>query len=258
MTETLFSAYRKDVNKHCKYLSQELFNHFLHISLQYNYVYTVTPKAACSTIKSTLQKIELGEDKVTNSFSHGLHNRFYSPLLTPSQVGGFERFLDKNNPFKFCFVRNPYTRLLSAYLDKFIISQDIAIVNNILETLNLPKCDETTFPNISFATFIYAVEQQDIAKMNAHWRIQYYQTFQDTIEYTFIGRFENFESDFSYVLSKLIPNYSSYYSVEQSHRTNANELLQKYYTPELIEIVQDKFAIDFEYFNYSKNIEDYI
>ena len=92
-------------------------NYAANVSLKHKYVYIETPKVACSTIKLTLQRLELGDDTFNPSFDD-VHDRSFSPLLSLHSISEFEEVLEGDDYFRFCFARNPYVRTLSAYLDK--------------------------------------------------------------------------------------------------------------------------------------------
>jgi len=244
------NKYQEKLKHHCKNVPFRNFDYAINISLKYKYIFAETPKVACSGIKTILQKIEMNNPKLYWENFEDIHNRELSPLKKPSEVENFDLLIKDKNYFKFCFVRNPYDRLLSAYLDKIIRGrpQKRAIL------LHLGKDKDNLNQYISFEEFVTAVCEQDILKMNPHWRIQYYQTFQDTIKYDFIGKLENYNKDIQYVLSKIVNNFSQYISDERRHATKANTLINKYYTPKIIKMVQKKYAIDFEYFKYSINL----
>ena len=108
--------------------------------------------------------------------------------------------------------------------------------------------------DVSFQEFVEVVCAQEISQMNPHWRTQYYQTFQDLIEYDFIGRLESFDRDCNHVFSKIKNDYASYYRSERRHATNSDELLGRYYNHHLQNMVFEKFKIDFEYFEYDEEI----
>jgi len=82
-----------------------------------------------------------------------IHKREFSPLIKPSQVGNFDKFLNRNKLFKFCFVRNPYTRLLSAYFEKIKLgkSQKCSIL------LHMGKYPYNLNTEISFSEFVHVV-----------------------------------------------------------------------------------------------------
>ncbi len=242
--------FKKMVSKYCKYISAQGFNYSINISNKYNYMFVETPKVACSTIKVTLQRMELETTELFNK--RNIHKREFSPLIKPSQVGNFDKFLNRKKLFKFCFVRNPYTRLLSAYLEKIKLGKNQK--RSIL--LHMGKYPYNLNTEISFSEFVHVVCEQSIISMDNHWRIQYYQTFQDHINYDFCGKLENFDQDIKTVLSKINKNYSKYMLSRRTHSTEANNLLEQYYCSELIKKVQEKYAKDFEYFNYSFEFRD--
>lgn len=238
--------YLKKIQKHLKHISRDEFEYDIHISLRYKYIYVETPKVGCSTIKDTLQRIELDYPELIRDDFEDIHRRGFSPLLCPSQTCDFDRLLQNPEYFSFCFVRNPYTRLLSGYLDKIVKSKSHK--KNILVALD--KDPEDLSKEITFQEFVDVVCDLSVSQMDPHWRMQYYQTFQDSINYDFIGRMENFENDCVKVFSRIKNNYSDYYRPEIRHATNSEDFLKKYYTTSIQKKVFDKFEIDFEHFNY--------
>lgn len=103
---------------------------------------------------------------------------------------------------------------------------------------------------VTFQEFVDVIIQQPVMYMDHHWRIQYYQTFQSSIEYDFVGRFEQFDQDFRKVMDRLKVDANLYYDEERRHATKAADFLQSYYTADIVEKVYRKYQIDFEYFGY--------
>lgn len=248
----LRADFETEIGKYCKYIQPSTFEYSINISLKYKYMYVETPKTGCSSIKTLLQRMELESPTFYRSEFEDIHNRNFSPLLKPHQVGSFDEFLARSDIVKFCFVRNPFTRLLSAYLDK--IEQSKFQKRQIL--MHLGKDASRTNEPISFEEFVNAVCEQPIVNMDAHWRVQYYQTFQDSIGYDFIGRFEFFDRDISTIMMNINPDFNKYMTKELRHSTKATELLDKYYTPSLVEKVKSKYLKDFKFFNYSDELGD--
>lgn len=232
--------------KYCKYIPVQNFEYAVNVSVKYNYLYVETPKVCCSTIKSVLQRLELNDPEFYRADFEDIHNRAFSPLLKPSQLGDLERFLDNNQPFRFCFSRNPYSRLLSAYLDK--IETNRPQKRNIL--LQLGKDGEALEEKVSFEDFVVAVCEQPVFFMDAHWRVQYYQTFQERMRYDFFGKMERFADDFSNVLSVLGVDESRFLVSERRHAHGADDLVREFFTPKLAKLVSDKYAKDFAFFGY--------
>ena len=234
--------------KHLEFVPFQTFNYSINISLQYRYIFVETPKVCCSTIKLNLQRLETGLPDSIWPQEMDIHDRSFSPLLSPRQVHNFDALLDSGSLFKFCFVRDPYTRLLSCYLDK--IAGNRPPKHSILNTLGLEKDDLSI--DISFAEFVDAINSQPIIEMNPHWRPQYYQTFQNTLEYDFIGRYENFARDFKYILATISPQGKAHHPRNETrHKTGANQLLDQYYTPEILDKVNRIFEVDFTAFEYA-------
>lgn len=229
------------------------FDYSTNISLKYKYLYVETPKVACSTIKSCLQKMELEDENFYREDFEAIHKREFSPLLKASQAGNLNNLINNSNVFKFCFVRNPYTRLLSAYLDKIVKCKPAKA--NILKAMGYNSSD-LNIP-ISFDEYITTIYSQSIAEMDPHWRIQYFQTCQESIPFDYIGRLESFNKDFIQILSTLLnTNPSLYFTTEQRHSTNSKNLLSNYYTPPLKAMIAEKYSVDFTYFNYPQTLPD--
>jgi hypothetical protein len=207
-------------------------------------MYVETPKVGCSTIKSLLIRAELDYDFEFSDLDH-IHERNLSPLLNPRQVGNFSEFI-KKDMFKFCFVRNPYSRLLSSYLDQVVNAKHYKISTRGVRELGIgPEGRCITFPE-----FVEAVMQQSIDRMDAHWRLQYYQTFQDSLSYDFIGRLERFSEDMRFVCGKIGIDFDKWCRGVVAHATNADNRLDEFYDQRLRDLVYSKYRTDFEHFGY--------
>jgi len=162
------------------------------------------------------------------------------------QLPEFEKNLEGNDFLKFCFVRNPYARFLSCYLDKIINPTNFRKI--VLKKMGL---DENNLDyNISFDEFISVVEQQNPLEMDYHWRPQTLLTCQNKINYDFIGRMETFSEDFDKIGNKLSPQFDKYYTSEVRHRTDANKQQEQYYTNDLYARVYSIYKDDFDQFSY--------
>jgi hypothetical protein len=228
----------------------ESLNYATHISLKHKYIFIETPKVACSTIKISLQRLELEKESFNRDRFEDVHVREFSPLLQLTQLPDFEEYLERNDFFKFCFVRNPYSRLLSCYLDKILNPTVFKEKESVLAFMGL-NINDIDYP-ISFGDFVSVIEKQSLLEMDYHWRPQTYLTCQSTIKYDFIGKLENFENDFNHASKYISPELDKYYSPEVRHQTGANKRLQKYYDDDLFERVYNIYEVDFVNFSYTK------
>jgi Sulfotransferase family len=222
------------------------FIYSVNISLAHRYVYVETPKAGCSTLKSLLIRAELDQDFQFMDDEH-VHRRDRSPLLNPRQVGDFAEFMQQSL-FKFCFVRDPYSRLLSNYLDK--IANPAARRDRMFQQIARQLGIDAETGQVTFSQFVEAVAQQPVEVMDPHWRTQYYQTFQQSFRYDFTGRFETFAADLRLVCDRIGVDFDRWYRREAVHATNASARIDEFYTEELRELVYSKYRIDFEHFGY--------
>jgi Sulfotransferase family len=234
------------------------FEYSIHISERNSYIYVETPKVACSSIKATLQAIEAqtaGLEPPSRDMA-AIHNKKLSPLLSPSDVG-LERFgemLNDRRVFKFCFVRNPYTRVLSAFLSK-MSWKDGKYRQTIAAILNRAINDE-----IDFEAFLTALDRQSVYEMDPHWRIQTEQLFWGQVQYDYVGRFENFDRDWQHVLDRIgVPlpqeEVRSEAAPMRGRKTSASDRLKKFYSSDsVLQLVQRIYQRDFETFEYSTEL----
>ncbi len=250
----LVENFTREVAKYCEHVPIHNFDYSINISLKHKYMFVETPKAGCSTIKSILQKMELDRPDFVRSEARDLHYREFSPLLRPAQVGSFNTFMARNDIFKFCFTRNPYSRLLSAYLEK--ICQNKPPKQNILQHLGYDPNDIQRA--IAFPEFVDGVCSQAPIQMNPHWRIQYFQTFRAHIDYDFVGTVENFSEDLAKALARIRPDYADFVADETRHATGSTNKLNEHFTPGMIDKVRHTFALDFEHFGHEADFDRFV
>lgn len=231
-------------------------NYHIHISLQNSYIFVEVPKVACSTLKRLLQEIEArtAGTPIPAPDMATIHNKRLSSLLSPAEVGWekFEQLLNDRSIFKFCFVRNPYSRLLSAYLSK-LRWREGKYFQQVSQMLGVES------DTISFEQFVQAIEMQRSIEMDPHWRIQTDQIFDSLIAYDFIGRFETLSQDIEAIVQRIAPpSIQPQLQIEHSgsHRsgraTNANAKLQAFYRDTSVrERVKQIYSVDFTKFDYS-------
>lgn len=248
----IWSDFYKRLDKFTKgNTSSESLNYATHVSLKHKYIYVETPKVACSTIKISLQRLELEMQNLNREEFEDVHIRDFSPLLHLTQLPNFEDYLRSEDYFKFCFVRNPYQRLLSCYLDKIINPISFKEKENILFSMGL-ETDQNNH-NITFNDFVSVIEKQTLLEMDYHWRPQTFLTCQSSINYDFVGKLETFDDDFKEVADNISLDLLEYYLPEVRHQTNSKKLLQNYYDDDLFERVYNIYKVDFLNFSYDKN-----
>ena len=215
------------------------------------------PKTARSYISSTLckyygftQYLHPCED---HELKYGKHSKLDVACLFFNKIDGIYKYyknsksLNKlmnmdeekwNTYFKFCFVRNPYDRIVSGF---FYIQQ--------LKPPSFLKDYEKTF--IPFNEYIKNPEKNNYVANH----IYIPQTFHiidenNKIAMDFIGKYENLENDFIIILKKL--NFEIIHTPQIVNKSNHSDYLNYIKDKETIDIIDLFYEKDFELLNYEK------
>ncbi len=192
-----------------------------------NSIYLNNPKAACSTVKIRLVNIEniFGHTDININNGQELHD-CNLPIFAHS-VKDFIRA----KSYIFTFVRNPFTRILSTYLDK--MKKNVPEKRYFCHLCGIPN--DTQF---GFLFFLRNICRFSDILDNPHWRCQTVNILHDLMPINFIGTVENFENSAQNLSWK-------------NHSTGAADKLQEYITEEASSMIIKKYYRDFYNFNYS-------
>lgn len=196
-------------------------------------VYLVNSKAACSSIKKSL----LGA--ANNDFN----DNNYGEIHKESKKLGFVVNNINNNQkvfYGFTFVRNPFERLVSLYINKF---EDIEKIEKI--GFEYAKYLGGIFDeNISFSTFIDVVSTIPDRLSERHFISQHYLISNSALDMDFIGKMESINDDYQLVAQKYgLP------SLPHKNKSASYEY-KSYYTKELLEKVYHRYEKDILNFGY--------
>lgn len=177
----------------------------------------VQPKHAKSKIKSRILKVETNYQKFAF--------REHSPISQAKNIMPKSLY---ESYFKFAFVRNPYTRLVSAY--EFIKRHP-----------GHPRYKKV----IKMDFYEYILYQSK--RFDAH-QINMLTDKNGILQMDFIGRFENLHKDWAYICNKLKLD-----NAELSHRKKASPVnYSDYYNDENKALVAKLWKKDFEAFGYNR------
>lgn len=195
------------------------------LDLQLGFFCNRVPKAANSTVVTNLARLKSGVDVP----SKRAKKLFDTPAqLSRSQLAQFETL------FKFTVVRNPYTRTLSAYLDK--IAREV------------PPKD----PQAGFAAFVESLARGKLHD-NAHWAPQHALMLIPVAHFDFVGKVERLEQDWATIQARLRPDLPVTMTSMLSNQTGANDKLRQYYDTPQIRAIQHLYAEDFDVFCYERD-----
>lgn len=218
------------------------------ISLKHSYIYFAIGKVANSSIKYYLQSVEYEGTpfKVVN-----VHNRHLSPLLSPYQLvhGDWELLLGRPDIRKFALVRNPYSRLLSCYLDRMKDAKSMAYKN-------VKKWTGVSPEKLSFSNFLEIIAQQKPHEMDSHWRPQVFETYYDVIEMSQVFYFENLPESLHNISNFLFNSVKPVFCEAENKSPsliNAQKKLDEYYIPKVVDQAFQIYTRDFKVFGYNED-----
>lgn len=208
----------------------------LHVSPRYKVAYVNNAKVACSSIKLALQRAELDDPSYEPQTS--VHDSDASPLLTGRKLTAETWRGALDGCYVFTFVRSPWARLRSAWLNKIVTGQK---GGKFREKVGF-AADEVP----SFEAFVHALGGQEPSKMDAHWRPQWINISHDVIEFDFIGRLETVKDDWAGVAARtgLPPN------LPRAGKRTVHDSRDTTYSAAMVAVVRDIYAEDLSRFDY--------
>lgn len=180
--------------------------------------------------------------------------------------------------FRFTFVRNPWSRLVSAFVNKFITLTDhgTLLIDEFRErtAAHLPAPQKSYFgllddwyDRFTFHNFVDFLGDCDLSTVDLHWRPQ--TEFLAGTEFDFIGRIERLEQDFAVIRERIgvqtplrLANVTTYRPYAAAPVCVADWPLARlrqgpvphyraFFTPDLVEKVARLYAADVERFGYA-------
>ena len=218
-------------------------------------IYLCVPKSASSRIKLSLSAL-LGRNLLT---AEAVHKRRLSGLKAPHHVGlsRFYQLATDAGTLRFSFVRNPYARLVSCWVNKFrnkplitgdpFIDQYLAVRSDFDRSLPAGRSRTLSFPD-----FVGFVTEPPARSVNAHWQCQYELVDCPGVALDFVGKVEYFEQDFARVFDHVGADENLRGSVRHPVNASSRQPWQDYYTMELAATVYRAYEPDFDRFQYPR------
>lgn len=267
------------------------------INKKYRFLICSIEKSACTSTRQWLLSMEPStKSHIHDNFKCNINQNIYRcsrfnlhkindefPILSKTlrNFPSIDKFIKQkyyNRYYKIVFVRNPWSRLVSAYLSKFCISTinklkaaQIA-AEYIYNKYNMDRDKMLNYNEpggITFSQFVeYLNDSKNLRKMDLHWRPQY--LFLTDFKYDFIGKIENQKSNIDFLKKKLnitedYPHLTSHNYCEEdieSYNLMPYELnkikkqfggypkWEKFYNKELAKLVGNLYKEDIEMLGY--------
>lgn len=261
------------------------------INEKYNFIYCPIGKIASSSLKRVVVQLSDLENKAEIlSLPKGYIHRYVEQTLTLNYKYSYQEAMELlagDRYFKFVIVRNPWERLASGYLNKFVCRRNLqktifapppyikTVIDRVYENKGLKSDYQKSISFKEFVNYIYLTEDE---KLDGHWRPQYLHL--GKTKFDFIGKLENLNADFEYLKKKLNLNidlswtnktkrnndlaiaqnnnneahYCDLYPLELSNLKDYPRS-QQMYDPELFELVGKRYQKDIEMFGYDRLIK---
>ncbi len=226
---------------------------------EYKLTYVATPKAACTTFKWWMASLlgvsrEAAEYAASEESSPELVIHDALPALAsaslPTNPLAMLATLATPGHFSFAIVRNPYTRLFSAWQSKILLREPLQVPPYFEKAFLHAPIDSTPDIADAFEQFLeHLLESEAPHFWDVHWTPQYDLLRPDLVPYTQVAKLESLGKLHQALTAHLgpsIPLPSSVRRTNESLIPFSRELLSE----RAIEIVRQLYARDFAGFDY--------
>ena len=221
------------------------------VSPQHKYLWIIMPKVACVTTTLTLREFEGNPYRGGEMWDD-------EDVLKLRDFGTDEivEMLTSSDWCRFCFVRNPYDRLFSAYKAKIGIPEAAEpyyqeVQMEIRKIFGYPQRDGQRVGIVSFRDFVRYVHGGGRPHDN-HWCVQMRKLTTEMISYDYIGRFETFQRDLQNLLERLGAPPEVLAFAAKVHGQSVKVCLAAAYDRELADTVYKIYRDDFQVFGYDR------
>lgn len=221
-------------------------------------LYVAIPKAASTRIRRTLAQ---ADGRYVRSLKPSRWFRFSGPAGPRSMtISSFHRLATGAGTLRFSFVRNPYTRAVSCWADKFRGKPlvpgdpfvDIYLARRQVIDGTLPAGADRTLSFADFIVFLAAVARQ---RCDIHFQVQDDILCMPGITLDLIGKVETFAQDFAPVLGHLRASPAVRGEAAAAVNESDHGPWTSYYTPDLAARLYRAYECDFDRFAYPRPLE---
>lgn len=241
-------------------------NNLIDVAADLGILYIANPKAACTRIRATLAFF-LGRDVMSGwdaKKNWQVHKRSYSGLKAPRHdISGFYGLAKNPRALRFSFVRNPYDRMVSCWVDQYrdkplVAGRDVYIDTYLDHRQGVSASLPAGFnETLSFPQFVeFALRTGDNARPAAamHWHPQAKILDVPGMQLNFIGKIENFATDFDRVLDFLRADAEARAKLIEPFHFSKRKPVSAYVTPDLAEQIYSAYEEDFDRFKYPRSL----
>lgn len=205
-------------------------------------IYIVNSKAACSSIKRALIESVASKEISVNNYSD-IHK-------CARQLGYQSNHLNKEERswYKFTFVRDPFKRLVSLYVNKF---EDREKLLNIGFFQYQKYLGGILHQNMSFEDFVKFISKIPDKFAERHFVSQSFLLTSEREKINYIGKVENIEEDYKLICEE----FGLKNNLRKSNRSPEYDY-RDYYTLEILNLVYNRYKRDIVDFGYDREYKE--
>ena len=205
-----------------------------HISVGRRFIYVKNDKVGSSFVIRSLTGSEKRAERIR--YRTPFLDPRRNPLLTPAELTWKQWTEALASYFIFTFCRNPFSRILSCYLDRIVGRRQVL--------LRAEEADRSRrrFSRRASRRFLEMLGEPGVLDLDTHWKPQDRNIAVDYYPYRFIGHFEDFASEFPALLAWLYGGNKKLGEVRPG--TSATSQLATYYDDHAARLVRDLYERD--------------
>lgn len=219
-------------------------------------IYCSIPKVACTSFKIYLRQIKNLSNPYDSWVVHDPSKSGLKELWWHYSERAAIKIITCPDFFKFTFVRNPFSRAVSVFLDKHVNGGPPYTRQHwnrkFFGQLGFRASRFSKNPGglLSFGQFVDlvgGVMRRERETIEPHIAPQMDMCALNEIKYDFVGRFENLEEDAKKVMGIIGVEKLSAFSIgKKDHPTNASSRLTTFYDEDVFRSVKCTYSMDFE------------
>ena len=195
--------------------TQHILQNALRENSDYGFIYLNNPKVGCSTIKSNLWAGVRGKAPARDAQVHQLPGSPFANVLPEPEAA--------KRAFVFTFVRNPFQRLVSAYLNK-VESRTDQVWNGFASRRGL---DPTA--KVGFDQFVEVICGHPPEDNDPHWRPQHFNALYPLVTPNVVADLESLDALLPQILTRIFGVAAPVMSQRRSHSTLARASWRSYF-----------------------------